>query len=383
MLLFYYNKASDCVIFNKLRLRGGKAMKQVSRVLLLFILFTSIVMFLAGCSSSNAADEGQYIIDAKTLNGYIGKAETVIVDMQKPEDYAKAHVAGAVNIPLGEIVINQPVANMLAPKDQIEKVLGAKGISNNSMILIYDNNKNMEAARLWWTLKMYGHDNAKVVSGGMKAIELAKLELTAEKPSVTAVNYTAKDKDIKWLSTIDEVKLIAENPSDKVILLDTRSNEEYAEGFIPNAVLYNFEENNFKDGTYKPVDHIKLQYMEDKITPDKEIVMYCKTSVRAAQSFLALYNAGYRNLKVYDGAWLEWELSQKPVEPEVIPAIEQPAAEIAPAPAVKVEQNVNATEKPKTPEKKPEVKPAEPVKKPEAKPAPAAPPVDSNNQDAS
>jgi len=358
-------------------------MKRVSRVLLLFVLLTSIVMFLAGCSSTNAADEGQYIIDAKALSGYIPKAETVIVDMQKPEDYAKAHVKGAVNIPLAEIVINEPVANMLAPKDQIEKVLGANGISNNSMIVIYDNNKNMEAARLWWTLKMYGHDSAKVVSGGIKAIETAKLELTAEKPAVTSVTYTAKDKDSKWLATIDEVKLIAENPSDQVILLDTRSSEEYAEGFIPNAVLYNFEENNFKDNTYKPVDHIKIQYVEDKITPDKQIIMYCKTSVRAAQSFLALYNAGYRNLKVYDGAWLEWELSLKPIEPEVIVAPEQPAVDVIPAQEVKVEQNVNSVEKPKAPEKKPEAKPAEPVKKPEKKPEVVTPPVDSNNQDAS
>ncbi len=358
-------------------------MKQVWRVWLLFVLLTSIVMFLAGCSATNAADEGQYIIDAKALSDYVGKAESVIVDMQKPEDYAKAHIAGAVNITLENIVINQPVPNMLAPKDQVEKILGANGISNHSMVLIYDNNKNMEAARLWWTLKMYGHDNAKVVSGGIKAIEDANLELTAEKTSIASVSYTAKDKDIKWLAAIDEVKLIAENPSDKVILLDTRSPEEYAEGYIGNAVLYNFEENNFKDATYKPVDHIKIQYIENKITPDKEIIMYCKTSVRAAQSFLALYNAGYRNLKVYDGAWLEWDLIQNPIEPEVIAAPEEPVIDTTPASEEKTEKKTNTEEKPKTPEKKPDTKPAEPLKKPEKKPAAPTPPVESNSQDAS
>ncbi|MPN60767.1 hypothetical protein SDC9_208499 [bioreactor metagenome] len=45
--------------------------------------------------------------------------------------------------------------------------------------------------------------------------------------------------------------------------------------------------------------------------------MYCKTSIRAAQTYLALYNAGYRNLKLYDGAWLEW--SANPNNPIQMP----------------------------------------------------------------
>lgn len=281
-------------------------MRSFSKVLLLLVV-ASFILSAAGCSSTNSADEGKYIIDAKEAAGYIGKQSAVIVDMQKPEDYAKAHLAGAVNVSLAEIVVNTPVPNMLAPKSQIENVLGAKGISNDTTVIIYDNSKNMEAARMWWTLRIYGHENAMVVSGGFNALQAAKLEMTAEAPAVTAVKYTAKELDKTMIAAFDEVKAQVEQPQKDTVLVDTRSQKEFEEGAIPGSILMDFSENNYKDDTYKKVQDIKIRYIENKITPDKNIIMYCKTSVRAAQTYLALYNAGYRNMKVYDGAWLEWQ----------------------------------------------------------------------------
>lgn len=280
-------------------------MKSKTRLLLLFMLIAVMTLSI-GCSTTNTADEGQYIIAAKDIKDYMNKPEVVIVDMQKPEEYAKGHLKGAVNITLQNLVISTPVPNMLAPKEQIQTVLGTKGIGNDTTILIYDNNNNMEAARMFWTLQVYGHQNMKVVSGGLKAIEAAKLEMSLETPAVTSVKYTAADKNADIIATIDEVKAQVEQPQKNTVILDTRTPEEYAEGTIPGSIFINYIQNDYKDGTYKSVQDIKIQYIENKITADKQVIMYCKTSVRAAQTYLALYNAGYRNLKVYDGAWLEW-----------------------------------------------------------------------------
>lgn len=280
-------------------------MKSKIRLLLLFMLIAAMALSI-GCSTTNTADEGQYIIAAKDIKDYMNKPEVVIVDMQKPEEYAKGHLKGAVNITLSNLVINTPVPNMLAPKEQIETVLGAKGIGNDTTILIYDNNNNMEAARMFWTLQVYGHQNMKVISGGLKAIEAAKLEMSMEVPAVTSVKYTAADKNTDIIATIDEVKAQVNQPQKNTVILDTRTPEEYAEGTIPGSIFINYIQNDYKDGTYKSVQDIKIQYIENKIIADKQVIMYCKTSVRAAQTYLALYNAGYRNLKVYDGAWLEW-----------------------------------------------------------------------------
>lgn len=302
-------------------------MKKLTKAFLL-LLVTSLVISAAGCSSSNAPDEGTYIIDAKEAAGYVGAQGKVIVDMQKPEEYAKAHVKGAVNITLSQIVINTPVPNMLAPKSQIENVLGSMGIANDTMVIIYDNNKNMEAARLWWTMRIYGHENVKVVSGGLSALQAAKLEMTADVPAVEAVQYTAKDLDTNMLATLEEVKAQVTQPQGNVVLLDTRTQEEFDQGTIPGSVLLDFNQNNYKDGTYKKVQDIKIQYIENGVTTDKSVIMYCKTSVRAAQTYLALYNAGYRNIKVYDGAWLEWAQNSGDIKaPAAAPAQTQPPVE--------------------------------------------------------
>ena len=345
-------------------------MKNLTKYLLFFILISSMII-IAGCSKSTS-DEGEYIIEAKEVKDYMNKQEVVIVDMQKPEDYAKGHLAGAVNITLQNIVINIPVPNMLAPKEQIEVVLGAKGIGNDTSILIYDNNNNMEAARMFWTLQVYGHQNIKVISGGIKAIEAAKLEINTEIPVVSSVKYTTKDKNTNIIATIEEVKAQASEPKSNTVILDTRTPEEFAEGNIPGSILMNYLDNNYFDNTYKSVQDIKIRYIENKVTTDKQVIMYCKTSVRAAQTYLALYNAGYRNLKVYDGAWLEWDLSLNPPAPVVEPTVEAPVVE---TPA--------QTSEPKTPAPSTGDKPKEstPAPKPTPKPTPPAPPVEPGKTD--
>jgi thiosulfate/3-mercaptopyruvate sulfurtransferase len=94
-----------------------------------------------------------------------------------------------------------------------------------------------------------------------------------------------------------------------------RTTEEYAEGTIPGSILLDFAGNNFSDGTFRPVQHIRIRYLEEGIDYNDRIIVYCRTSIRAAQTYLALYNAGYRDIALYDGAWLEWtSIEDNPVQ---------------------------------------------------------------------
>ncbi len=92
----------------------------------------------------------------KDLTAYTGQEKVVIVDTRTADEYGAGHVAGAVNIPTEDIVINVPVKNMLTSKKKIEKVMGENGISNDTLVLAYDANR-MGASRLLWSLFMYGH----------------------------------------------------------------------------------------------------------------------------------------------------------------------------------------------------------------------------------
>jgi thiosulfate/3-mercaptopyruvate sulfurtransferase len=291
-------------------------MKKISTLLLSILIITSVFAF-SGCADKNLSQQGKNIITSKEAAKLIKDNKTVLVDLQTKEEYAKAHIKGAVSVPLEDITQNVPYPNMLASKEKIEETFKNAGISNDSIVIAYDNSANMNAARLWWTGMMYGFENIKVISGGLKELEAQKLEVTTEAPTVTKGNFTAKDKNNDMLANLNQVKEQVNNPDSNVILLDTRSEQEYKDGTIPGSILLDYAQNNYNDGTYKSIQNILIQYKEKKINPDKTIIMYCKTSIRGAQTYLALYNAGYRNMKLYDGAYVEWSsIPSLPIQKE-------------------------------------------------------------------
>jgi thiosulfate/3-mercaptopyruvate sulfurtransferase len=120
------------------------------------------------------------------------------------------YVKGAVNITRGDIVINQPVANMLCTKGSNCKVYGNNGISNDMTVIVYDTTGNMDAARLWWTLMVYGHENVRVVSGGFQALKNAGMELSSDKTPVTLAVFTIEDKNKDMIANRDDVMMLVE-----------------------------------------------------------------------------------------------------------------------------------------------------------------------------
>ncbi len=251
----------------------------------------------------------------------ISEGNISIVDARKAAQYKKSHIKGAVNVSRKDIVDSSKYPNMLAAGTQIAEVLGSRGLTNDKTIIVYDDNKNMDSARFWWTVKVYGNDNVKVVSGGLKALTAAGAKISSDAVSHSKSVYKVSSPRTEMIADLKYMKKQVNDPSDNVAVIDTRSQEEYDEGTIPGSYLLNFVDNNFKDGTYKPVQQISIRYLEEGISADKEAVMYCKTSIRGAQTYLALYNAGYRKLKLYDGAWVEW--SSNPLNPVYKP--EKPA----------------------------------------------------------
>ena len=273
--------------------------------ILLSLLIILPVLFIS-CGPSVPGEKGTEIITAEKAVEMISEGNISLVDARKADDYAKSHVKGAVNVSRNDIVDSSSYPNMLAGGDRIAEVMSSRGIENGKTVVVYDDNKNMDSARFWWTLKVYGNDNVKVVSGGLKALAAAGAEMSSAAPSVSKTEYKVSSLRSEMIADLKFMKKQVNKPSEDIVIIDTRTTEEYQEGTIPGSFHLDFADNNFKDGTYKPVQQISIRYLEAGISADKEAVMYCKTSIRGAQTYLALYNAGYRKLKLYDGAWVEW-----------------------------------------------------------------------------
>jgi len=225
--------------------------KRLWKTVVVLLALTLAAGMLTSCNTSTYAESGKIIIPATDLSEYVGKDNVVIVDMQTADAYAAAHVEGAVNITLDDIVINVPVKNMLTSKNKIQKLLSEKGIGNDTVIVAYDDNK-MNAPRLFWTMLMYQNTNVLVVDGGLSAIQAAGYELTDAVPEITPAEYVAADKDTTWLATADDVLSQVNEPIKNTVLLDVRTEEEYYEsGKVPSSVIWDYADNFYSDGTIR------------------------------------------------------------------------------------------------------------------------------------
>ncbi len=281
-------------------------MKKIMEILLGITLLSFLSV---SCGSGNYAEPGTVIIDADEAVKLLEEGEWVLLDGQKTTSFKKEHLEGAVNLERKQIVVSREgVPNILAPPSVIERAAGQAGLTENSNILIYDDNNNMDAGRLLWTFMIYGHKGQlKVVSGGLSALKKEGVSIVKGAAEASPAVYKAGALQKDMLADTAAVLNGVENDPPDYAILDVRSDEEYEAGTIPGSIHVNYLDNDFSDGTFKPVQHIRILYKDHGIMPDDTIVMYCKTSIRAAQTWTALYNAGYRNIKIYDDAWLGWK----------------------------------------------------------------------------
>jgi len=291
-----------------------KGREKVKKSVLLIALVLIISVAATGCGSFDFEETGGYIVTPKEALEMVGEG-AILVDAESPEDYGLAHIDGAVNIPMSELVVNEPYKNMLAPASQIKQCMGAAGISETDTLLVYDNTSNMKAARIQWTLNMYGNFNVYVVSGGFEALKEKGAETTMVARELPETTYNAGDTQKSLIVSLDYLKTQINMPEEDTVIIDTRSYEEYMAGTIPGSVHIEYVWNNYATGEYKSARDIQITYIDKGIKPEMKIILFCKTSVRAAQTYTALKDAGYQDVRIYDGAWLEYEAVENPEPP--------------------------------------------------------------------
>lgn len=232
---------------------------------------------------------GRVFVTAQEFAALLGEEGVVAVDMQSAANYAQGHAPGAVNLQKNDIVVNAPVADMLTSSGQLEAALGERGIGNDTLVLVYDSN-GFFAGRLFWSLTVFGcAQNVKIVEGGLPAIVEAGVEMTTEVPAPEAREFKTGEKQGRYLARRDDVLEMCNEPDGNHILLDVRTDEQVKDGVIPGSVHVNF------DGDFSEV-----------LSPENQVTIYSLTSLEAGMMFARLYDAGYENIRVYDGGWLEW-----------------------------------------------------------------------------
>ncbi len=279
------------------------------------LLLISLVFGLVACNTTSFTDSPR-IVEAEDLAELLKESNAIVLDARGKEDYDKGHLEGAIHLPPSALTISDPVSGLIAPQDKVESVLGKAGIGPDTKVYIYDNTGGVHASRVWWVLSLYGHKEVRVINNGETAVVESGLPLSAKAPTVEAVEYKAQPLDLNRIAYLEDVMAVVDGDVEGCIL-DVRSAAEFDEGAIPTATLYPHTKNLYTDGTFRSARDTYLNYKDLGIDRDDLVILYCKSSFRATQTTLLLEEAGYTNVKVYDGAWLEWSQKDMPKEEKV------------------------------------------------------------------
>lgn len=256
---------------------------------------------------------GPELISAKELKGKMKDKNVIIVSTRTFSDYQQVHLPGAVNVWHLDLY-TEPIANgYLKSPEELAKIFGSKGISETKTIVLYDAGSGKFSGRLYWILKYLGAKDVRILDGQMKAWRAQRGAVTKAPASVKAVTFTPNVQKAIFVST---AQVSAASGKSGAVIVDVRSPEEFngtdetdiRKGHIPEAVNLEFSNVLTDAATFKSSEELKKIFTAKGISADKEIILYCKTSVRAGIVYFVLTDMlGYKNVKVYDKAFIGWQ----------------------------------------------------------------------------
>jgi thiosulfate/3-mercaptopyruvate sulfurtransferase len=264
------------------------------------------------------------------LADHLQDEKVVVAEVdENPDLYDEGHISGAVNLHWKDDLQDQVERDVIG-KETFEQLMGRLGIANDATVVLYGDKNNWFAAYAYWYLKLYGHDDVRILDGGRQKWIDEGRELTTDVPQTEHAQYTAKERDESIRSRRDAVQKVI-GAQDKA-LVDVRSPQEFSgeliaapgyeqegaqrAGHIPTAKSIPWAQAVRDDGTFKPADELRELYAAKGVTPDKEITAYCRIGERSAHTWFVLRELlGYTQVKNYDGSWTEWgNLVDVPIE---------------------------------------------------------------------
>ena len=251
------------------------------------------------------------------------------VDYDPKANYNLGHIPNSVLFDWKRD-INDPLTRNILSRDDCSTLLQKAGINDSTTLIVYGDFNNWFAAFAFWVFEYYGMKNTKIMNGGRKKWLEEDRPISKEIPSFPMGNFKPTGPNPALRAFLSQVRESLE--LDKTKRIDVRSPQEFSGeitapaeyptehaqrgGHIPGAVNIPWAKAVNDDGTFKSADELTKLYQTVGITPEKEIITYCRIGERSSHTWFVLKHLlGYPDVKNYDGSWTEWgNMIDNPIE---------------------------------------------------------------------
>ncbi len=242
--------------------------------------------------------------------------------------YEQSHLPGAVGWNWTS-QLSDGLRRDITSREDLSALLSTSGIGPDTHVVLYGDNNNWFACWAYWQLKLHGLENVSILNGGRRYWLDNGLPVTTDVPSYPPTGIELPAADFKLRAFRDDI--IPRLGQSGFTLVDVRSPAEYSGeviappgmtetaqrgGHIPGAQSIPWGQAVREDGTFKSADDLRTLYAGKGVTPDKDVVAYCRIGERSSLSWFVLRELlGYPNVRNYDGSWTEWgSMVNMPIE---------------------------------------------------------------------
>ena len=242
----------------------------------------------------NMAHAESLRVDVDWLNENLNDNNIVIVDTRPLEHYQAGHIPGAISLPDNLTYQHKEESGLIVEPDIIQVIFRERGIDTNDFVVIYDDGSLVDAARVFWTLEVYGIKQVRVLNGGFADWQAADLPVTQDVPKTEPSKYVATVNH-KRIASKFTTRLATINPNQFVI--DARSDKAYRGeistakrfGHIPSAinisVHQHFEKQSANGKHLLPINELADIYKD--VSKDDKVILYCELGRVSTTNYLA------------------------------------------------------------------------------------------------
>lgn len=296
----------------------------LAKILLVGMLFGGVLSTAWGQQQRDQKSNSKLLVDPVWLVRNIDQVRLISIGQTRKE-FDAGHIPGAVFVDW-RTEISSPdntVLFSLPSQEAVQSLLSRLGVTPEMTIVLSDNLSNRISTRFYWTLKMYGHPDVRILNGGVSAWQTDGYRLTTEVTEVTPTKYVAQKT--KQQSTEDFADTLSMRKSivQGDVLIDGRPQDQYSgskpgmtfhtnvphqrRGQIESAINIPWKENFDADGKFKSAEALREIYAKAGVTSDREIVTYCNEGLHAAPAWFVLKELlDFPKVRLYDDSMGVW-----------------------------------------------------------------------------